>query len=203
MASIHNRLAPAIIVVTMLAGSGAFADDAPAHRQHGAHVHGTGRLNLAIEGGQVRIELDSPAANIVGFEHAAVSERDRHAVDEALTGLRDGDRLFRFPDAADCHMARVDIASPLIQGDHDSATTTSGHDEEKASHGHEPGDGDGSHADIDAGYHFECGNPDAIDRLDVGLFAIFPATKRLDVQFVSARRQGATVLDRANPVLTF
>ena len=44
------------------------------HRQHGSHQHGVGRLNLAQEDTEIRLELDSPAANIVGFEYAPSSE---------------------------------------------------------------------------------------------------------------------------------
>ena len=39
-------------------------------RQESSHIHGIVEMNLAVEGSQLYIELISPAANIVGFEHA-------------------------------------------------------------------------------------------------------------------------------------
>ncbi len=39
------------------------------HRQLGAHVHGHGHLNIAIEGKTVSMELEVPGADVVGFEH--------------------------------------------------------------------------------------------------------------------------------------
>ena len=50
------------------------------------HVHGTVELTLAQEENILHISLESPAANIVGFEHKAKytgTNRDR----EALTGF--------------------------------------------------------------------------------------------------------------------
>jgi len=43
--------------------------EAQATRSHGAHVHGMARLDLAWEGAQVQIRLETPLANLVGFEH--------------------------------------------------------------------------------------------------------------------------------------
>ena len=60
------------------------------HRQHDSHVHGIASMNLALEGDEVHIELDSPAANIVGFEHAPSSKADHAAVDKAVAMLNDG-----------------------------------------------------------------------------------------------------------------
>jgi Protein of unknown function (DUF2796) len=47
----------------------ALADEAE-HREHGPHVHGVAQLNVALDGNVLWIELNSPAMNIVGFEHA-------------------------------------------------------------------------------------------------------------------------------------
>jgi len=41
--------------------------------QHSAHLHGHAELTLALEGRALEINLASPAANIVGFEHKATS----------------------------------------------------------------------------------------------------------------------------------
>jgi len=52
-------------------------------RELGAHEHGHSALNVAIEGGSVEMELIAPGADIVGFEHAATSEADKVAVEQA------------------------------------------------------------------------------------------------------------------------
>ena len=94
-------------------------------RQHDAHVHGIAALNLVLEGQEVHIEFDSPAANLVGFEHAPSSEADHAALDKAVATLKDGDRLFKFNADAGCQMEKVNVASQLLDEEHE------GHADEK------------------------------------------------------------------------
>src|SRR5215470_14244249 len=49
-------------------------------RQLGTHEHGRGTLNIAIEGTQVSLEFEAPGADIVGFEAAAKTARQKAAV---------------------------------------------------------------------------------------------------------------------------
>ena len=60
------------------------------HRQHGAHVHGAAQLTVAQEGTQVLLELESPAANIFGFEHPPSDAQQRTVVREAVAALEEG-----------------------------------------------------------------------------------------------------------------
>ncbi|MEB0165056.1 DUF2796 domain-containing protein, partial [Glaciimonas sp. CA11.2] len=36
---------------------------------HEAHVHGVGKLDVAIDGAQITLHLDTPLINLLGFEH--------------------------------------------------------------------------------------------------------------------------------------
>ena len=45
-----------------------------AHGSLGAHEHGVGRLNAGLDGQTLELELESPAMNLVGFEHVATSD---------------------------------------------------------------------------------------------------------------------------------
>ena len=56
-------------------------------RELGAHLHGSGTMNIAIEGRSVAIEFEAPGADIVGFEYAAESVEDRARVDAAIADL--------------------------------------------------------------------------------------------------------------------
>ena len=53
-------------------------------REMEAHEHGVSTLELAVEGGEVAINLTSPGADIVGFEYAASSDADKDAVEAAI-----------------------------------------------------------------------------------------------------------------------
>jgi hypothetical protein len=220
-----NRTTPMVSLLALLAlvASGVIAGEKHDHehghghdedkRQHGAHVHGIAALNLALEGDELHVELDSPAANIVGFEHVPSSAADHAALDKAVAMLRDADQLFRFNSAAGCQMEKVMVTSALLDEDHnghrheDHAHEAHGHDEHGHEahgdeHGHEEHRGD-SHSDIDAVYHFECDQPTRLQQLTVELFDAFPGMEKLDVQYIIENKQGAAALTSANRVLRF
>ncbi len=172
-----------------------------AHREHGAHEHGVGSLTLALDGNEMEIELESPAANLVGFEHAPQDDAQRAALERAVALLKDGERLFSFPKAAGCRLTAASVSSSLLghepaeQADHEDHQAHA--EAPTAAVEHE------SHADLDADYDFECTHPEKIDQVEVGLFAAFPATERLKVQYVTARGQGGAELTKAQPRIVF
>ena len=170
-------------------GSGVGA--AEDHRQQGAHVHGLGHLDVAIEGARLQLELSSPAGDLVGFEHRPVTDAERAALDEAVARLREGERLFRLPADSGCRLKAVELASPLL-GLAESST------EVDHGHGHEH---DQPHADLHASYRFRCDRPAALNEIEVALFAAFPAIQRLEVQIVTEHAQRAAELTAASPVL--
>lgn len=184
-------LTASLLAPLALAAPGISADESHdhEHRQHGAHVHGIAALNLALEGQEVHLDLDSPAANIVGFEHAPSSDADHAALDKAVAMLKDGNQLFRFNSEAGCQMEKVAVTSPLLTDEHEE-------------HEHEEHEG-GDHADIEATYHFECEQPDKLTQLSVELFEAFPRTEKLNVQYVIESKQGAAELSPADHVVNF
>ena len=204
-------LTASLLTPLMLIGPWASAEEKHEHdhdkapRQHGSHVHGIAALNLALEGQEVHIELDSPAANIVGFEHAPSSEADHAALDKAVAALKDGDRLFSFNDDAGCRMETAKVASELLDEEHEPHTeekTREHAHEEKEGHDHEEREGE-THSDIEATYHFECNAPGKLTQLTVELFEAFPGMEELKVQYVIESKQGAAELTAADHVVKF
>ena len=177
------------------------ASDLAAEGEHGAHVHGVGQLNLVVEGSVVEIELISPGANIVGFEHEAESPEDRAAVTEAVAILEDGASLFAFPTAAGCRLGEADVESGLIESDHAEHESGEEHAEHEGEDHAEHEDEE--HAEFHARYHFDCDDPNVLSHVDVKLFDRFPATKELDVQAVSPGGQSAAELTAESARLTF
>lgn len=180
------------------------------HRQHDAHVHGIAALNLALEGEEVHVELDSPAANIVGFEHAPASEADHAALDKAVATLNKGDQLFLFNKEAGCKMEKAMVASALLEEEHhdheEKHSDDHGH-KEKGEHGHDEHGHEEheeeTHSDIEAVYHFECDQPGKLMQLTVELFEAFPATEEINVQYVIEAKQGAKELTAKDHVVKF
>jgi hypothetical protein len=200
-----SLLSPLAMVVSGASAGGKNEHDhEQEHRQHGSHVHGIAVLNVALEGQDVQIELDSPAANIVGFEHAPSSKADHAALDKAVATLKGGDRLFRFNEDAGCRMEQADATSQLLDGEqaeHEKheGPAKGGHEDAQ----HEPEHEGETHSDIEAAYHFVCDQPGKLTLLTIELFEVFPGTEKLAVQYVIEGKQGARELTATNQVVRF
>lgn len=176
----HNILRATILsgALCALAVSGPVSADET--RDHGAHVHGTARLDIAFVGGELALDLYSPAMNIVGFEHEPGNEAQREQLGDALGMLRDAGRVFSVTDAAGCR-------SVLSEA---SRVAEDGHEE----HGEHDGHADTAHSELQARYRYECSAPAALERIEVRLFELFPAIERIRVQMLTDTSQRAMVL---------
>ncbi len=171
------------------------AHDDHEHGSLGKHEHGVATLNVALEGSTLEIELQSPAMNIVGFEHAATSEADKKTVATARALLEKPQALFSLPAAAGCSLSENEVRSPLFgnaEADHDHDEHADGEE-----HHHE-------HSDIDADYSFTCKQPGELKTLDLSAFyKQFPATQKINVQLIGPSGQQGVESTPANPRLTF
>ncbi|AIC22708.1 MULTISPECIES: DUF2796 domain-containing protein [Pseudomonas] len=164
------------------------------HGSLGAHEHGVARLNAALDGQTLELELESPAMNLVGFEHAASTDADKAKVAAVRAQLEKPLALFSLPPAAGCVVAQQELESPLFgdkpedhDEDHDDAKDANGHE-----HHHE-------HSEIHAHYQFTCATPGALKSLDLaGVFKTFPATQKIQVQLISpSGQQGVEATSKA------
>ena len=163
-----------------------------AHEEHGslgAHEHGVASLNVALDGQTLEIQLESPAMNLVGFEHEARSDADKAKVAAARQQLEQPQALFALPIEAKCKLEGSALESPLFAG--------AEHKE------HEHGDAHG-HSDIDASYRFTCANAAALQTLELGsFFGTFPGTEKLEVQLIGPSGQQGAELTPSNSRLSF
>ncbi len=188
--------------------------------QQSAHVHGTAAINLAIEGEELEIEFVSPAGNIVGFEHEAVTPGERQAIRDAIEQLKEGHALFDLPHAASCSLHVADVKhghqeeeDPTdghghgAEGDdhdeheHAEAEREDGHDEHgHDEHGHTEEKADSTHSEFHAHYHYECdGSP--ITEIGVRLFEHWPRIEEIRVQALTPTGQFGAVTKAKDPVI--
>ena len=73
------------LAMGLMAALGATAQAAE-RRELGAHEHGHSKLNLAVEGTLVVMEIAAPGLDVLGFEHPAETAADKAAVDAAQSG---------------------------------------------------------------------------------------------------------------------
>lgn len=165
---------------------------AHAHEEHaslGAHEHGVASLNVALDGQTLEIQLQSPAMNLVGFEHEAKSDADKAKVAAARQHLEQPQALFALPIEAKCALQDSELDSPLFGG----------HAHEEHEHADEHG-----HSDIDASYRFACANAEALQTLELGsFFGTFPGTEKLEVQLIGPSGQQGAELTPSNSRLSF
>ncbi len=103
--------------------------NAAERQQHEAHVHGIANINLIAEAGEVMLELKTPAANLVGFEHQPNTKDQKAAISRALTQLTDYQHIAQFTQV--CDQVEVDVDSPFEDGKHHDK-----HDKHHDEHAH-------------------------------------------------------------------
>ena len=181
----------------------AHAANEPEHGSLGAHEHGVGRLNAALDGQTLELELESPAMNLVGFEHPATTDADKAKVAAVRALLDKPLELFNLPKAAGCVVANQELESPLFgdpapedadddDDDDHAPEAAAGTQPAVAEHHHD-------HSEIHAHYQFTCATPAALKTLDLGqVFKTFPATHKIQVQLISGSgQQGVDVTPEA------
>ena len=164
------------------------------HGSLGAHEHGVAHLNAVLDGNNLELEMESPAMNFVGFEHAAASDADKAKVAAVRAQLEQPLKLFGLTVAATCSESDVELESPLF-GDK-PAEDDDGDDHD---HDHEHG-----HSDIHAHYRLQCANPDKLKTLDLTpLFKTFPATRKIQLQLIGPNGQQGVEATPENATINF
>ena len=167
---------------------------AQAHdHEHGSlapHEHRVGTLNVALDDNTLELDLDSPAMNLVGFEHAATTDADKASVAAAKARLENPLTLFNLPPAAKCVVEAQELNSPLFD-----PAPEEGASKAKTEH---------HHSDVEAHYAFTCAEPGQLKNLDLGtFFKTFPGTHTFKVQLIGPNGQQAVNVSAKAPTLTF
>jgi hypothetical protein len=127
-------------------------------------VHGAAKLNIAIEGKSITIQLESPADSIVGFEYTAKTAADKTRQEAALNTLktRIGEMVAFDPKAA-CKVTPRKVA---VEKD--------------------PGE---DHSDVNAEFTGSCSGSLAGTTLRFGFSRVFPRIVDIDVQLLNGEQQ--------------
>ncbi|WP_083745482.1 DUF2796 domain-containing protein [Variovorax sp. KK3] len=155
-----------------------------ASAQARAHVHGQIKLDIAIEGPTVVIEMESPLDNFVGFEHAPKTDAEKKAAADAVAQLRAADQLFKIDPAANCKLGPVTLRSAALGLG-------------KAEAGAE------GHADLDGSFAFNCTKATDAKFIELGLFNAFKGLRQVDAQIVTPDGQSKRSLKRPNARLSW
>lgn len=177
----------------MWGGQHALAQTAPpakAKPAAAAHAHGRAKLLIAIDGPVLTLAFESPLDNLVGFEHAPRTDKQKAALQKMSESLQQADGLFVPAPAARCSLQSVTLLSPVLEA---MAAAAKDKPAAQPGAGGRHGGGDG-HAELDATIVFRCEQPAQLRELEVRLFDRFAGLKRLDAQIASAQGQKAMQL---------
>ena len=156
-----------------------------------AHVHGKASLNLVLDGQSLFIEFESPAYNLVGFEHEPKDQIQQKEVQDTLSLLSRPRKVFGFSAQAGCLVESVSVTTTMAG----VGKNTVGYEEEhhEGEH-HDHSDGDStnkeSHSEFKANYLMICSEPEKLRTIEFKLFKEFLGLKSVQVQWINGEGQG-------------
>lgn len=147
--------------------------DAPeqaTQEEHGTHEHGVAYLSISVGAEGAEIMLDTPLANLVGFEYEPSTDADKQKMQDARSQLEAGSKLFTLSAEAGCTLKHTDITERW----------------EEAGHG-----------DWEVTWAFTCTQPAALKEVSTQLFTAFPAgLHTLKVEWVTDKAASTQDMDK-------
>jgi len=212
---IKRNLILILILVTCSLGASAAAQS--------THVHGQGQVGMAIDQNLISMTLESPGADIVGFEHEARTAEEKTAVIEALKQLSDPMFVIQLPANASCkvvqassevtsengdeghadheeHEEHADHEDHEKHGDHDEHEGHADHEEHEEHADHDDHENE-AHGSFIAEYQLECATIAAIDSIKFVYFDHFRNAQSLMVVLIDKNGQHRHEISRDNPIL--
>ncbi|WP_412461313.1 DUF2796 domain-containing protein [Pseudomonas sp. SC11] len=169
--------------------------------EHGtlpAHEHGVARLNVGLDGNTLELALESPAMNLVGFEHMPGSDADKAKVEAVRKQLEQPLKLFGLASSAGCKEDQQELESPLFGSD-PAAKHDDDEDDDDHDHAHEH-----QHSEIHAHYQLTCATPAKLTQIDLSpLYKAYPQTQKINVQLVGPNGQKGIESTPGNAVVSF
>ncbi|MGA0192600.1 MAG: DUF2796 domain-containing protein [bacterium] len=156
-----------------------------------AHVHGKASLNLVLDGQSLFIEFESPAYNLVGFEHEPKDQIQQKEVQDTLSLLSRPRKVFGFSAQAGCLVESVSVTTTMAGVGKNTVGYEEEHHEEEH-HDHSDGDSTNkeSHSEFKANYLMICSEPEKLRTIEFKLFKEFLGLKSVQVQWINGEGQG-------------
>jgi Protein of unknown function (DUF2796) len=158
------------------------------------HVHGQASLFIVLEAKKLLVELESPAMNLLGFEHAPHTEEQRQLVKNIQQQLVSVGQLLSF-DGGQCQLLTADVEMAAMENDHEESDHDVDHEHHNEKTHGEHEDAEAQHSDIEAKYVFNCQQPATLMAIDVTLFNQFHGVEELTTQWVVRSFQGGKTLN--------
>jgi hypothetical protein len=130
------------------------------HREHAAHVHGSGSLGIAFDKNIGKLEFKIPSESIFGFEHTAKSKQDKEIESKGLLTLENKfSEMVVFDPSLKCQFKKENIQ--VVKEDH------------------------GGHSNTVATFSVNCNKSPVGTFITFNFQKFFPRIKDLDVQILA------------------
>ncbi|MEM9101387.1 MAG: DUF2796 domain-containing protein [Pseudomonadota bacterium] len=154
-----------------------------------AHVHGLSQLTIIIEKSTMALQLSSPAANLIGFEHIAKTPQEISRLEQLNQQLKDA-KHYSWQRKESCRLEKANIdVSSLLPTPKTSKGHTSHHQHAEEKHSHKS-----KHSEILAHYRYHCSHTNMPSSMAISLFDSFPNIEKIRVMWIKDTKQGATFL---------
>lgn len=174
-----------------------------------AHTHGEATLLMVYDQDRLQLELETPAANILGFEHAPKNKDQKERYKKALQVLNSPAELFTIK--PECSLDGSEIEAPFAEARHadkphakveDHAAEHKEHDNHDHDEGHEEHhDNDHQeHEDFIVRYEWVCKSAKEL-KVTLNLFAHFPGFEKITAQWIAYDKQNSVIANKANTLI--
>ena len=166
--AVASLLAGAAVTLAIAIPVGNAGSAAKKQHQPGAHVHGTAKLNIAVEERTATVEFESPAESIIGFEHRAKTAAEQQKQGRALDLLKNTiGSMVIFEEVLGCRWSPISL--DVVQQDQ-------------------------GHSEAHGVFAVICDRPLAGSTVGFRFTKTFPAIQTVEVQVVAPTQQvGATI----------
>ncbi len=149
----------------------------------GAHVHGLIRMDLAIDGKTLTVQIEAPLDSLLGFEHRPRTSAQKQAAETMLKQMNNVNALIQPAKAAICKSTKVNVQSTVLQPPKSAESK------------------EAEHADLEASFEFFCEQPEKLTVVGLGFFDEFKRIQKIEVQVAGPKGQSKQTLKRSNNTL--
>jgi hypothetical protein len=171
-----------------------------------AHTHGLAHMNILYEAGQLLVELETPAANMLGFEHMPQNTKEWQQLNKLKHKLNRAENIIVLTPS--CELKNVDVELPFSEEKEAKSDKHNEHsnqhhatDEHPTQQNNEAHDEhQDAHQNIHLNYTWQC-NEVLPPILYIPVFNHFSGFEKIKVQWVSNGKQGALELTKDHTTL--
>ena len=186
-----GKLGFCVLIVGLLYGQVSVSQEA---HNPAAHTHGLAAMTVVYDAGQLLIEINTPAANFLGFEHKPRNTQQRQQVNHLNNNLQNPATAIELTPT--CVIRSVDVAVPFYDAEYGQETV----EHNKHHTHHHDASANGDHQDVRVHYEWRC-DGETLPSITVNLFRHFSGFEKIGVQWIATGKQGLTTLTKHQSTL--